>query len=108
MLHGGPTLLSGRRLAYAQHDIAGLLAGLDVTDRLDDLVERIRPVDHRPVLLRIDELLDQDEVGLAIATDAELRLLASDEARRQCDERYVVHEPEVGRDVDPAGLQRPP
>jgi hypothetical protein len=60
-------------LAHAEHDVARLLAGLDVAGRLDDLVERVPPVDHGPVLARVDELLDEEEVLPAIAADAELR-----------------------------------
>jgi hypothetical protein len=43
---GGLRLLAGRRLAHAEHDVARLLARLDVAGRLDDLVERVPPVDH--------------------------------------------------------------
>src|SRR5918994_2732469 len=94
--------------ADAEHDVARLLAALDVAGRLDDLVEFVAPVDHRPVLAGVDELLDEGQVFLAIAADAEFRTLASDEPCDENGERHVVHESEVGRDVDPAGLQRAP
>ena len=89
----------------AEHDVAGLLAGLDVASRLDDLVERVGPVDHGPVLPRFHELLDEQEVLLAIAADPERRPSAPDEAGDESEERDVVQEPEIHRDVDPAGLQ---
>jgi hypothetical protein len=54
-------------IADAEHDIARLLAGLDVSRRLDDLVEPVSPVDHGPVLACLDELLDEGEVLFAIA-----------------------------------------
>ena len=89
----------------AEHDVAGLLAGLDVASRLDDLVERVGPVDHGPVLPRFHELLDEQEVLLAIAADPERRPSAPDEAGDESEERDVVQEPEIHRDVDPAGPQ---
>src|SRR5215213_2758514 len=95
-------------VADRQDDVPRLLAGLDVAGRLDDLVERVRPVDHRPVLARADQLLDEEEVLPAIAADAELRTPAPDEPRDESDEWHVVHESEVDRDVDPARLQRAP
>jgi hypothetical protein len=95
-------------LADTEHDVARLLAGLDVAGRLDDFVQLVHPVDHGPVLACVDELLDEDEVLLAIAADAELRTPAPDEPCDESDERRVIHEPEVDRDVEPAGLQRAP
>ena len=50
---------------------------------------------------------DEEQVLLAIAADAEPRALAADEPRNEHEERHVVHEPEVCRDVGPAGIQRP-
>jgi hypothetical protein len=58
------------RPAHEQHDVACLLAGLDVTGRLNHLVERIGPIDYRPILARFDEFLDEKKVLAAIAADA--------------------------------------
>jgi len=70
VLRGEVGLLAGRRFAYAESRRSRLLAGLDVAGRLDDLVERVPPVDHRPVLARVDELFDEDAVFLAITGTA--------------------------------------
>ena len=76
-----------------QHDVARLLPGLDVARRLDDLVERVRPVDHRPVLARLDELLEEEDVLLPILRDAERHAAPMPV---QGEQRHVPHEPEVG------------
>src|SRR5512132_106681 len=52
----GATLPS---FGHAEHDVARLLAGLDVAGRFDDLVDVVRSVDHRPVFAGVDELLDE-------------------------------------------------
>src|SRR5262245_25277561 len=95
-------------LPHAEHDVARLLAALDIPDRLDHLVELVAAVDHRPVLTRLDQLPDENEILLAIAPDAERRTPTPDEPRDECEERHLVHEPEVHRDVDPGGIQRAP
>src|SRR5215204_681399 len=102
------TLLVCRSLAQAKHDVASLPAALDVADRLDDLVELVGPVDHGPVLARVDEFLDQEQVLLAIAADSDGRTLATDDSSNESQKRHVIHEPEVHRDVESAGFQRAP
>src|SRR5688500_13485811 len=87
-VRGGLRLLAGLTLGDAEHDVARLLPGLDVAGRLDDLVERVRPVDHWPVPSRVDELLDQQEVRLAIAADAESPTRAPGEPGDDCEERH--------------------
>src|SRR6516165_5833026 len=54
--HINPRDLSGARGVDVDHDIADLLAGLDVPVRLDDLVQRIAPVDDRGELPGLDQV----------------------------------------------------
>src|SRR5262245_44245534 len=75
---GRRPVLAGRRFADAEDHVAGLLARLDVADRLDDLLEVVPPVDHGSELAGLHELLDQQEILLAIAADAERRALGPD------------------------------
>ena len=93
---------------HGEHDVPRLLAGLDVLARLDHVLERVAPVDDRAVLPRLDELFQEEDVLLRVAGDPHRDLLLSDPLREQREQRDVPHEPRVGRDVDPARLQRAP
>src|SRR5229473_4876810 len=92
--------------AHRQHDIAGLLPGFDVRGRLDHLLQRVATIDHRPVLPRLDELLEEEDVLLRVLRYRERHLLVSDPAGQQGEYRNVPHEPGVGVDVDPARPHR--
>src|SRR5262249_46287996 len=101
-------VLSGRSGAESEHDVARLLAAFDVAGSLDDLVEWVPSVDHGPVLLRVDELLDEEEVLLAIPADAEPHTPTSDKPRDEGCQWHVVHEAEVGGEIDAAALEGAP
>ena len=74
-------------------------------DGLDDVVQRVRPVDDGAVPARLDELLDEQQVVPAVPADAERPALAPDDPRGEREERHVVEVAEVHRDVDPTRVQ---
>ena len=74
--------------------------------RRDDVVERVAPIDHRPVLAGLDQLPDQDDVLLRVARDPERHALVSDPPGHQRQHRDLPQEAEVGVDEGPARLQR--
>ena len=48
-----------------QHrDVANLVTGIGVAVRFDDLVEPISAPDHGAQLAGVDQLLEEDEIGL--------------------------------------------
>src|SRR5688572_20905664 len=54
-----------RCLISDQHrDIANLMTGIGVAVRFGDLVERVSTPDHGTQLARVDQLLQEDEIGL--------------------------------------------
>src|SRR5262245_28380175 len=57
---GGRTLL----IVDQYRDVANLVAGIRVAVRFGDLVERTSAPDHRAQLAGVDQLLQEDQVGL--------------------------------------------
>src|SRR5262249_57616231 len=58
----------GSRLAAGddEDDVAGLLSRLNVRGRVDYLLQGVTAVDARPVLPRLDELLEEEDVLLGV------------------------------------------
>ena len=81
-------------------------SGLDVLRRLDDVLQRVRAVDDRAVLPRLDELLEEEDVFLAVLRDPDGKLPVADPPRPQRPERVLPVAAEIGRDEAPARLQR--
>ena len=67
---------------------------------------RIGPVDDRPVLPGLDELLDAKDVLLRVARNRQGHALVADPSARERQRRDVPHEAEVGRDEETARLER--
>ena len=63
---GGPSP-AGLPVGHLEHDVAGLLVGLDVAVRLDDLIEWVGSVDHRAVVAALDQPGEDLVVGLGVA-----------------------------------------
>src|SRR5207244_8290063 len=105
-----PQVVTDRRLLIGrdrQDDIARLVPCLDVAVRLDRLVHRVTPVDHRPELARLDELLQEEDVLLDPSTDPTSDTLAADPpGHHEQGNRLDIKAPAVGGDVEPACLQR--
>src|SRR2546421_5474052 len=59
----GASLLSIDR----QDDVAGLLLRFDVPGRLDHVLQRVAPIDDRPVSPGLDELLEEEDVLLRVS-----------------------------------------
>lgn len=53
--------------AHGEDDITCLPLRFDVPGRLDYVLHWVVPVDNRPVLTRLDELLEQEDVLLRVA-----------------------------------------
>ena len=68
---------------HGQDDVSRLLPRLDVPRRLDDVLQRVPAVDDRPVLPRLDELLDEEDVLLRVLRYRERHLLVADPAGQQ-------------------------
>src|SRR6266436_6708983 len=49
-----------------QNDVSHLLLGFDVSCRLDHVLQRVAPIDDRPVRSRLDELLEEEHVLLGL------------------------------------------
>src|SRR5262245_41921304 len=58
--------------------VAGLLPGLDVPRGFDHVLERIRAFDHRAVLPRLDESLQEQHVLLRLPRDRERHALVAE------------------------------
>jgi hypothetical protein len=57
MARSGPAVA-----ADCQDDVAGLLLALDVSRRVDHLLQRVAPVDDRLGFPRLDELFEEGDV----------------------------------------------
>ncbi len=65
--------------ADGQDDVPGLLLRFDVPGRLDHLLQRVVPIDDRPVFPSLDELLEEEDVLLRVSRrDVEHHPLVSD------------------------------
>jgi hypothetical protein len=61
--------------ADGQDDVSRLLLRLDVLGRVDHLLERVAPIDNRPILPHLDELLEEDDVFLRDLTTSRFLVL---------------------------------
>src|SRR5258708_17592204 len=50
-----------------QDDVAGLLLRFDIPGRLDHVLQRVAPIDDRPVLPRLDDLLEEEDIFLRVS-----------------------------------------
>src|SRR6266487_5964683 len=95
--------------ANREDDVPGLLLRFDVPSRLDHVLQRVAPIDDRPILPRLDELLEEEDVLLRVSRwYREQHTLVSDPRGPQRQEEVL--EP-VGCDVDPIsreGASAPP
>jgi hypothetical protein len=57
---------SGSAAGDGHDDVAGLLLRLDVPGRVDHLLQGVTAVDNRPVLPRLDELPEEQDVLLGV------------------------------------------
>ena len=65
--------------ANHEDDVSGLLLRFDVPGRVDHVLQRVAPVDDRPVSPGLDELLEKEDVLLRVARgDREPHFLVSD------------------------------
>src|SRR5437660_5821448 len=81
-----------------QDDVPGLLLRFDVPGRLDHVLQRVAPIDDRPVSAGLDELLEEEDVLLRVARwDREDHFLVSDPLGPQLQDEIL--EP-VGCQVD--------
>ena len=90
----------------ADHDIADLLAGLDVPVRLDDLVQPIPPVDdrgERPGLDQVPEL--PHPLLVMLGWDREHDLLAAGQQRDERQERVLGQRAQVRGEIDAARFE---
>jgi hypothetical protein len=62
---------NGQLCADADHDVADLLAGVDITVGVDDLVQRVDAVDDRRELTGLDELSEMAHLVLAVGLDGD-------------------------------------
>ncbi len=99
------SLSSGSAAADRQDDVPGLLLRFDVPGRLDHVLQRVAPIDDRPVSPGLDEFLEEEDVLLRVASYPERHPLVSDPPGHQDQYRNMPQEPKVGFDVEPAGLQ---
>jgi hypothetical protein len=53
--------------AHCKDDVAGLVLRFDVPGGFHHVFQRVATVDDRPVLTRLDELLEQEDVLLRVA-----------------------------------------
>src|SRR6266487_3617458 len=88
--------LTGLAAVDGQDDVPGLLLRFDVPGRFDDLLQRVGPIDDRPILPGFDELLQEEDVLLSVPRYPERHLLVADPTGQQSQHRDVPHEPEVG------------
>src|SRR6266516_2863201 len=92
----GRSLSLGSAAVDGQDDVPGLLLRFDVPGRFDDLLQRVGPIDDRPILPGLDELLQEENVLLSVPRYPERHLLVADPTGQQSQHRDVPHEPEVG------------
>src|SRR5215471_1527933 len=92
--------------ANRKDDISRLLLRFDVPGRVDHVFQRIGPVDDRPVLSGLEELLEEEDVLLRVSRwYREDHFLVSDPRGPQRQDE--IPQP-VGRQIAAAGLQRAP
>src|ERR1700680_361591 len=73
-----------------QHDIAGLLLGFHIPGRLDHILQRIAPVDDRPISAGLDETLQEEHVLLRVVRwYREQHFLVSDQRGPQRQEEIL-------------------
>ncbi len=58
----GTIALTSSVAVERQDDVSGFVLGFDVLRRLDHVLQRIAPIDYRPELAGLDELLDEQDV----------------------------------------------
>src|SRR2546428_12155114 len=79
-----PISLQAGAAADRQDDVPGLLLRLHVPGRLDHVLQRVAPIDDRPVLPSLDELLEEEDVLLCVSRwYREHHTLVSDPRRPQ-------------------------
>src|SRR5205085_1986814 len=99
----GRSLSSSSAAVDRQDDVPGLLLRFDVPGRLDHVLQRVAPIDDRPVSAGLDELLEEEDVLLRVARwDREDHFLVSDARGPQRQDEIL--EP-VGCQVAAAPLQ---
>src|SRR5258707_15879131 len=91
--------------ADGQDDVACLMPRLDVSGRLDHLLQRVAPIDDRPILPRLDELLEEEDVLLRVLGYPQRHPLVAEPPGQQDQEWDVPQEPQIGCEVEPARLQ---
>src|SRR2546421_12730113 len=100
----GRSLSSSSAAVDRQDDVPGLLLRFDVPGRVDHVLERVAPIDDRPVSPGLDELLEEEEVFLRIARwYREDHFLVSDPRGPQCQDEILEL---IGCQVSAAPLQR--
>ena len=92
----------------ADHDVADLLACLDVAVGLDDLVQWIASVDDRLERSGLEQSLDVLHQLLVVLGNREQDLLAAEQRCDERQERILGERPELRREVDPVSLQQSP
>ena len=63
----GRSLSSSLAAVDRQDDVPGLLLRFDVPGRVDHVLQRVAPIDDRPVSPGLDELLEEEDVLLRVA-----------------------------------------
>src|SRR5229473_2369176 len=61
------SLSSSSAAVDRQDDVPGLLLRFDVPGRLDHVLQRVAPIDDRPVSPGLDELLEEEDVLLRVS-----------------------------------------
>src|SRR5215213_9279058 len=105
------TRASCARRPNADHDVADLLARLDVPVRLDDLVQPIPPVDERLERSGLEQFLEVPHHLLVIPRNAKQDLLPANDAnqrRNEHQDQILVQRASIRRQVDSARLQQSP
>src|SRR5450759_250252 len=100
-----PEVVKGSgQLAHGQDDAAGLVLRFDVPGRLDNVLQRVAPIDDGPVLAGLDQLLEGEDVLLRVVRWYwEQDLLVSDPGGPQ--RQGEIPEQAIGRHVGAARLQ---
>src|SRR5215217_692591 len=95
------TRASGARGLNADHDVADLLARLDVPVRLDDLVQPIPSVDDRLERPGLEQFLEVPHHLLVILRDGKHDLLATKQRRDEGQDRVLGQRTQVRGEIDP-------
>src|SRR4249919_4239477 len=64
----GRSLSSSSAAVDRQDDVPGLLLRFDVPGRLDHVLQRVASIDDRPVSPGLDELLEEEDILLRVAS----------------------------------------